>query len=51
MEKFSAYVEANAERFIAELKEFCWPPSIAAQCIGLEEMAAIDEYGNVVIKL
>ena len=41
MEKFNAYVEANAERFIEELKEFCHQPSIAAQGIGLEEMAEL----------
>jgi acetylornithine deacetylase/succinyl-diaminopimelate desuccinylase-like protein len=38
MEKLNAYIEANAERFIEELKEFCRQPSIAAQGIGLEEM-------------
>lgn len=41
MEKFNAYVEANAERFIGELKGFCRQPSIAAQGVGLEEMAAL----------
>jgi len=41
MDKFNAYVEANAERFIEELKEFCRQPSIAAQGIGLEEMAEL----------
>ncbi len=41
MEKFNAYVEANADRFIEELKEFCRQPSIAAQGIGLEEMAEL----------
>ncbi len=39
MEKFNAYIEANAERFIEELKQLCRQPSIAAQGIGLEEMA------------
>jgi acetylornithine deacetylase/succinyl-diaminopimelate desuccinylase-like protein len=39
--KFDIYVEANAERFIEELKGFCRQPSIAAQGIGLEEMAAL----------
>jgi acetylornithine deacetylase/succinyl-diaminopimelate desuccinylase-like protein len=39
MEKFNAYVDANAKRFIEELKEFCHQPSITAQGIGLEEMA------------
>jgi len=41
VEKFNTYVEANAERFIEELKEFCRQPSIAAQGIGLEEMAEL----------
>jgi acetylornithine deacetylase/succinyl-diaminopimelate desuccinylase-like protein len=41
MEKFNAYVEANAERFIEELKAFCRQPSIAAQGIGLEEMGQL----------
>jgi acetylornithine deacetylase/succinyl-diaminopimelate desuccinylase-like protein len=41
MEKFDAYVEANAERFIEELKAFCRQPSIAAQGIGLEEMGQL----------
>ena len=41
MEEFNAYVEANAERFIEELKEFCRQPSIAAQGIGLEEMGQL----------
>jgi len=41
MEKFNACVEANVERFIKELKEFCRQPSIAAQGIGLEEMGEL----------
>jgi len=41
MEKFKAYVKANSERFIEELKEFCRQPSVAAQGIGLEEMAEL----------
>ena len=41
MEMFDTYVEANAERFIEELKGFCRQPSIAAQGIGLDEMAAL----------
>ena len=41
MDEFRAYVEANAERFIEELKEFCRQPSIAAQGIGLAEMAEL----------
>jgi hypothetical protein len=40
-EKFNAYVEANAERFIEELKAFCRQPSIAALGIGLEEMGQL----------
>jgi len=41
VEKLDTYVEANAERFTEELKEFCRQPSIAAQGIGLDEMAAL----------
>ena len=41
MEKFNAYIEANAGRFIEELKEFCRQPSITAQGIGMEEMAEL----------
>jgi acetylornithine deacetylase/succinyl-diaminopimelate desuccinylase-like protein len=41
MDRFNAYIEANAERFIEELKEFCRQPSIAAQGIGLNEMAGL----------
>ncbi len=41
MDEFNAYVEANAGRFIEELKGFCRQPSIAAQGIGLEEMAEL----------
>ena len=41
MEKFNAYIEANAGRFIEELKAFCRQPSIAAQGIGLEEMGEL----------
>jgi acetylornithine deacetylase/succinyl-diaminopimelate desuccinylase-like protein len=41
MKKFNAYVDANAERFIAELQEVCRQPSISAQNVGLEEMARI----------
>jgi len=43
MEKFDAYVEANSKRFIEELDEFCRQPSIAAQGIGLKEMAGLVE--------
>jgi len=41
MKEFDAYVAANAERFVKELKGFCHQPSIAAQGIGLEEMAEL----------
>ena len=41
MDKFNAYVDANAERFIAELQEACRQPSISAQKVGLEEMAQV----------
>jgi acetylornithine deacetylase/succinyl-diaminopimelate desuccinylase-like protein len=41
MEKFNAYVEANTDRLIEELKEFCRQPSIAAQGVGVEEMAEL----------
>jgi len=41
MEKFNSYIDANAERFIEELKEFCRQPSVAAQGIGLDEMAEL----------
>ena len=41
MEKLNSYVEANAERFVEELKDFCRQPSIAAQGIGLEEMTEL----------
>lgn len=39
MDKFNAYVDANAGRFIAELQEVCRQPSISAQNVGLEETA------------
>jgi acetylornithine deacetylase/succinyl-diaminopimelate desuccinylase-like protein len=41
MEQFEAYVDANRERFLDELKALCAQPSIAAQGIGLEETAAL----------
>jgi len=41
MEKFNAYVEDNAERFIEELEEFCRQPSISTQNVGLDEMAEL----------
>jgi acetylornithine deacetylase/succinyl-diaminopimelate desuccinylase-like protein len=39
MIEFNDYIESNSQRFIDELKEFCRQPSIAAQGIGLVEMA------------
>ncbi len=39
MDKFQSYVEANRERFIAELQDFCRQPSVAAQNLGMREMA------------
>ena len=41
MEKSSAYIDDNAERFIEELKEFCRQPSISTQNVGTEEMAEL----------
>jgi len=41
MSTFNDYVKSNAERFTEELKSFCRQPSIAAQGIGLEEMAEL----------
>lgn len=39
MEEFRAYVDENADRFVAELKRLCRQPSIAAQNVGIEETA------------
>lgn len=39
MDKFKEYVESNRERFTAELQDACRQPSIAAQNIGMREMA------------
>ena len=39
MEEFKAYVDENADRFVAELQRLCQQPSIAAQKVGIEEMA------------
>lgn len=39
MDKFQEYVNANRERFISELQEFCRQPSVAAQNLGMSEMA------------
>jgi len=43
MDHFQAYVNANRDRFLDELKALCAQPSIAAQGLGLEETAAIVE--------
>jgi acetylornithine deacetylase/succinyl-diaminopimelate desuccinylase-like protein len=43
MERFQAEIDANRGRFLDELKTFCAQPSVAAQGIGLEEMAALVE--------
>ncbi len=39
MDKFGEYVDANRDRFIAELQDFCRQPSVAAQNLGMREMA------------
>jgi acetylornithine deacetylase/succinyl-diaminopimelate desuccinylase-like protein len=39
VDKFQEYVNANKERFIAELQDFCRQPSVAAQNWGMREMA------------
>ncbi|MGD9099665.1 MAG: M20/M25/M40 family metallo-hydrolase [Anaerolineae bacterium] len=39
MDSFNAYVEANRERFVEELKTFVRQPSVSAQGLGLQEMA------------
>ena len=39
MDKFNDYVETNRDRFIAELQDFCRQPSVAAQNLGMREMA------------
>ncbi len=36
---FAEYVERNRDRFVAELQDFCRQPSVAAQNLGLREMA------------
>ncbi len=43
MEQFQAYIDANRDRFLDELKALCAQPSIAAQGIGLEETASLIE--------
>jgi len=39
MTTFNEYVQKNRERFIAELQDFVRQPSVAAQNIGMREMA------------
>ncbi len=39
MEGFNSYVDANADRFIAELQKVCSQPSVSAQQLGVAEMA------------
>jgi acetylornithine deacetylase/succinyl-diaminopimelate desuccinylase-like protein len=41
MDRFAAHVDANRERYVAELCELLRQPSIAAQGIGIEETAAL----------
>jgi acetylornithine deacetylase/succinyl-diaminopimelate desuccinylase-like protein len=43
MERFQATIDANRGRFLEELKSLCAQPSIAAQGIGLEQMATLVE--------
>jgi acetylornithine deacetylase/succinyl-diaminopimelate desuccinylase-like protein len=39
VEEFYAFVDANADRFIAQLKRLCSQPSVAAQNLGVREAA------------
>ncbi len=39
MERFAAYVDANADRFVAELQKLCSQPSVAAQKLGVADTA------------
>lgn len=39
MERFRAYVEENADRFIAQVETLCSQPSVAAQGLGVTETA------------
>jgi len=43
MERFQAMIDANRGRFLGELKSLCAQPSIAAQGIGLDQMATLVE--------
>ncbi len=41
MDKFYTYLDANRDRFLDELKRYCAQPSVAAQNLGMAEMAAL----------
>ncbi len=41
MQRFQAYIDANRQRFLDELKSFCAQPSVAATGEGLQEMSAL----------
>ncbi len=41
MNKVYAYIEEHKDEYIAVLKQFCAQPSVAAQNLGIEEMAAM----------
>lgn len=41
MQNFHAYLDAHRERFLDELKRYCAQPSVAAQNLGMREMAAL----------
>ena len=41
MEEFAKYVDANQDRFLAELRDLCAQPSIAAQGVGMDECAQL----------
>jgi acetylornithine deacetylase/succinyl-diaminopimelate desuccinylase-like protein len=43
MDSFLAYIEQHRDRFLRELKTWCAQPSIAAQGVGLDEMAGLVE--------
>ena len=37
------YIDANAERFVADLQELCRQPSISTTNVGVREMSALLE--------
>jgi len=39
VDKFRSYVDSHHDQFIAELQDFCRQPSVAAQNLGMREMA------------